>query len=98
MMYLNKQISSTKTLPVKSASKFLRLKVERKYAAHQRHSHQPRSWWHVSELVEHHQVMQKEHQKQQQKNIAKTEKIVDRGKNKVHDQRRREIEFFYQRH
>lgn len=38
--------------------------------------------------------MQKEHQKQQQKNIAKTEKIVDRGKNKVHDQRRREIEFF----
>ena len=42
--------------------------------------------------------MQKEHQKQQQKSIAKTEKIVLRGKNKVHDQRRTEIEFFYQRH
>ena len=38
--------------------------------------------------------MQKEQQKQQQKNIAKTEKIVDRGKNKVHDQRRTEIELF----
>lgn len=35
--------------------------------------------------------MQKEHQKQQQKNISKGEKIVDRGKNKVHDQRRTEI-------
>ena len=38
--------------------------------------------------------MQKKQQKPQQKNSARTEKIVDRGKNKVHDQRRTEIEFF----
>ena len=53
----------------------LSLKVERKDVSKHRESCKARTGWHVSELVEHHQVMKKEQQKQQQKNISETELV-----------------------
>ena len=53
----------------------LSIKVERKDVSKHRESCKAWTGWHVSELVEHHQVMKKEQQKQQQKNISETELV-----------------------
>ena len=70
--------------PFKSVWHSVCIKVEGKYVPQHRKGRETRTGWHVSELVEHNQVMQKEKQKQQQKNISKAERIVNRGKYRRH--------------